>query len=43
MKINKIETIRVTQFPNLIWVELHTDEGLVGLGETFFLPATVEA
>lgn len=35
MKITAIETTRVLEFPNLIWVELHTDDGLVGLGETF--------
>ncbi|MGB6455791.1 MAG: mandelate racemase/muconate lactonizing enzyme family protein [Streptosporangiaceae bacterium] len=28
---------------NLIWVRLHTDEGLVGLGETFYGPRAVEA
>ena len=35
MRITSIETIRLEKFPNLIWVEVHTDEGLVGLGETF--------
>ena len=35
MRITSIETIRLDKFPNLIWVEVHTDEGLVGLGETF--------
>lgn len=43
MKITQIETIRILEFPNLLWVHLHTDEGIVGLGETFFLPETVEA
>ena len=32
MKITKVETIRLAEFGNLIWVRLHTDEGLVGLG-----------
>ncbi|MEL6298286.1 MAG: mandelate racemase/muconate lactonizing enzyme family protein [Pseudomonadota bacterium] len=36
MKIERIETVRTTEFPNILWVELHTDEGLVGLGETFY-------
>jgi len=36
MKITALETLRLGEFPNLIWVRLHTDEGLVGLGETFF-------
>jgi L-alanine-DL-glutamate epimerase-like enolase superfamily enzyme len=43
MKITAVETIRVAEFPNLVWVQLHTDEGLMGLGETFFHARTVEA
>jgi L-alanine-DL-glutamate epimerase-like enolase superfamily enzyme len=43
MKIERVETIRLGEFPNLIWVRLHTDEGLVGLGETFMGAASVEA
>jgi len=43
MKITGIETIRLGEFPNLIWVQVHTDEGLVGLGESFFRPEPVEA
>ena len=35
MKITALETLRLGEFANLIWVRLHTDEGLVGLGETF--------
>lgn len=43
MKITAIETIRLRDLPNLIWVEIHTDEGLVGLGETFRGVEAVEA
>ena len=43
MKITAIETIRLEEFANLLWLRVHTDEGLVGLGETFFLSKTVEA
>ncbi len=43
MKIAAVETIRIKEFENLLWLRVHTDEGLVGLGETFLLPATVEA
>jgi galactonate dehydratase len=43
MKITQVETIRLGEFPNLLWVRLHTDEGLVGLGETFMGAAAVEA
>lgn len=42
MKISRIETIRSSDFPNLLWVRLHTDTGLVGLGETFYIPSAVE-
>lgn len=43
MKITALETIRLLEFGNLIFVRLHTDEGLVGLGETFMGPTAVEA
>ena len=43
MKITEIETIRLKQLGNLIWVKIHTDEGLYGLGETFMWPESVEA
>lgn len=43
MKITQVETIRLGEFPNILWVRLHTDEGLVGLGETFMGAAAVEA
>jgi galactonate dehydratase len=43
MKITALETIRLADRPNLLWVQVHTDEGITGLGETFFGAATVEA
>ncbi|MBP2169695.1 L-alanine-DL-glutamate epimerase-like enolase superfamily enzyme [Erwinia toletana] len=43
MKITRIETTRVKSLANLLWVEIHTDEGLVGLGETFRGAEAVEA
>ncbi len=43
MKISAVETIRLGEFPNLLWLHIHTDEGLTGLGETFFGPRAVEA
>lgn len=43
MKISAFETIRLGEFPNLLWLHIHTDEGLVGLGETFFGPRAVES
>ena len=43
MIISKIETIRVGQFPDLIFVQVHTDTGLIGLGETWYAASTVES
>ncbi len=43
MKISAIETLRLEEFDNVVWVLVHTDEGLTGLGETFFGPRAVEA
>jgi len=43
MKITALETIRLREFGNLIWVRLHTDEDITGLGETFMAPSAVEA
>jgi len=42
MKITGIETVRLAEYPNLLWLQVHTDQGLVGLGETFFGPRAVE-
>ena len=35
MKITGLETLRLGEHPNLLWVRVHTDAGLVGLGETW--------
>ncbi|MGL4634739.1 MAG: mandelate racemase/muconate lactonizing enzyme family protein [Beijerinckiaceae bacterium] len=43
MKITALETIRIEEFGNIIFLRLHTDEGIVGLGETFMGPRAVEA
>ncbi|MCJ8324599.1 MAG: mandelate racemase/muconate lactonizing enzyme family protein [Rhizobiales bacterium] len=43
LKITEIETVRLDNMPNLIWVNVKTDQGLIGLGETFFGAAAVEA
>ncbi len=42
MKITRLETIRIAEFPQLLWLYVHTDQGLAGLGETFFSPGAVE-
>jgi L-alanine-DL-glutamate epimerase-like enolase superfamily enzyme len=43
VKVIGVETIRSAIQPNLMFLRLHTDEGLVGLGESFFGAAAVEA
>jgi galactonate dehydratase len=43
VKIVAVETIRTEIQPNVLFVRLHTDAGLVGLGESFFGARAVEA
>ena len=43
MKIVSIETLRTEEFANVIWVRVHTDSGVIGLGETFYGAGAVEA
>jgi galactonate dehydratase len=43
VKITAVETIVVDEFPNLCYVRVHTDEDVVGLGETFFAARAVSA
>lgn len=43
MKIVALETRRIAERPNLLWLEIHADTGHVGLGETFFNAESVEA
>jgi len=35
MKITRIQTIQAPEWPHILWVLVHTDEGLVGLGESY--------
>jgi L-alanine-DL-glutamate epimerase-like enolase superfamily enzyme len=34
MKITAIETLQIAERPNFVWLQIHTDAGLIGLGET---------
>ena len=43
MKIAALETIGLDEFPNALRARVRTDEGLTGLGETFFGARAVEA
>jgi L-alanine-DL-glutamate epimerase-like enolase superfamily enzyme len=43
MKIVSIETLYTREFENVIWVRIHTDAGIIGLGETFYGAGAVAA
>ncbi|WP_280570610.1 mandelate racemase/muconate lactonizing enzyme family protein [Chromohalobacter sp. 296-RDG] len=43
MKITAIETLIAREFENVLWVRVHTDEGPIGLGETFYGAGSVAA
>ncbi len=43
MNITAIETLRLPEHPNTLWVQVHSSEGLIGLGETYYIPSAVEA
>lgn len=43
MRIRSIETIRLAEHRHVIWVQVHTDAGITGLGETFYAPSVVQA
>ena len=43
MKVTAIDTIRLKEFPNLLWVEIETDNGVKGLGESFYGAQSAEA
>ena len=43
MKITALETLRTAEFANVLWVRVHTDAGVVGLGETFYGAGAVES
>jgi L-alanine-DL-glutamate epimerase-like enolase superfamily enzyme len=40
--ISRIETLRNPEYPRIIWVRITSSDGLTGIGETSFEPATVE-
>jgi len=42
MKIAKLQTLRLAEFPNLVWLRVLTDEGSSGLGETSYAAQSVE-
>ncbi|HEV2107576.1 MAG TPA: mandelate racemase/muconate lactonizing enzyme family protein [Thermomicrobiales bacterium] len=42
MKLTRIETIHLAEHATLLFVRLHTDEGLIGHGETKYAPRALE-
>ena len=43
MKITRIETLHLAEFFHILFVRVHTDAGLVGLGETYYTPKSTSA
>jgi L-alanine-DL-glutamate epimerase-like enolase superfamily enzyme len=43
MKVTGVRTVRLPEHPQMLWLQVLTDEGITGLGETCLGPATVEA
>ena len=43
MRITKIETIQLQEHARVLWVQVYTDNGFVGLGETYYAPSVVAA
>ena len=43
MKITRLETIHLGRHPHSLWLRIHTDDGLIGLGETSYAPRAVSA
>src|SRR5690242_593562 len=43
MKIQQVRIIHFQKFPNITFVEIETDSGIVGLGETYYTPHSVTA
>ncbi|MEO9228775.1 MAG: mandelate racemase/muconate lactonizing enzyme family protein [Devosia sp.] len=41
MKVTAIDTLQLAEFPFLLWLRVHTDQGAVGTGETFWAPGPV--
>lgn len=43
MKITRIETVHTDIWPLAIFVRVHTDDGLIGTGDTFYTPGTIRS
>jgi L-alanine-DL-glutamate epimerase-like enolase superfamily enzyme len=43
VKITRIETVNSDLCPLVLFVRVHTDEGLIGTGDTFYTPGTISS
>jgi L-alanine-DL-glutamate epimerase-like enolase superfamily enzyme len=43
MKITKLETIHLGDYPHILFIAVHTDEGLVGYADTYYMTDAVRA
>ena len=43
MKITRLQTLQLSEFPHLLWLQVQTDNGITGTGETFWAPGPVAA
>ncbi len=43
MRITRLETVRLGRHPHSLWLRIHTDDSLIGLGETSYAPRAVSA
>ncbi|MBI01032.1 MAG: dehydratase [Chloroflexi bacterium] len=41
--ISRVETFRNPEYPMIVWVQIHSSDGFVGLGESSFSPDAIEA
>jgi galactonate dehydratase len=43
MKINKVESFTHPDFPNVFHIQIHTDTGIIGLGESYYFAKSIVA
>jgi L-alanine-DL-glutamate epimerase-like enolase superfamily enzyme len=43
LKIARIETVHVGEYANILFVRVHTEDGRVGLGDTYYTPEATSA
>ena len=41
MKITAVETIHLPEYPSILFVAVHTDDGLIGYSDTCYMPDAV--